>query len=65
MTNTMPPKSEMTGEDFRALLKRHDLIQSQAAEKLGVSRRTVIRWCKGEHPIDEATRLLILKRIGK
>ena len=60
-----PQPSTMSGSDLRALLKRHDLLQSEAAEKLGVSRRTVIRWCKGDHPIDEATRLLILKRIGK
>ncbi len=55
----------MEPDDFRALLKRKGLTQEQAAEKLGVSRRTIIRWCDGTSRIDERSALLIRARIGK
>ena len=58
-------KIAMTPDAFRELLATKQLTQAVAAEKLGVSRRTVIRWCAGDTRIDERSALLIRQRIGK
>jgi transcriptional regulator with XRE-family HTH domain len=43
----------MTAKDFGTLVKRTGLTQLAAAEKLGVTRRTVARWLSGETPISK------------
>lgn len=49
----------MTPAQFRALLAKAGLNQSTGAERLGVSRRTVIRWLNGETPISARNALFI------
>jgi transcriptional regulator with XRE-family HTH domain len=46
-------KPAMTAKDFGTLVKRTGLTQLAAAEKLGVTRRTVARWLSGETPISK------------
>ncbi len=49
----------MTGKEIKELRKSKSLTQQQLADKLGVDRRTVIRWEKEEkHPSRLALRQL-------
>lgn len=65
---TMPHKkkpSAMTAEEFRTLLGSLGLKQGEAADRLGVDRRTVVRWLSGDTPISPANALLIRVTFGK
>lgn len=59
--NAVSPQrpAAMTPEAFKALLKRHGLSYAQAAERLDVTRRTVIRWATGATPIDKRNALYV------
>jgi DNA-binding transcriptional regulator YiaG len=54
-----PKKPGMTPTAFRTLLKSAGLNHSTAAAALGVNRRTVIRWAKGEVAISAPNALYI------
>ena len=43
----------MDPETFRGIIAAAGLDQGQAADKLGVTRRTVVRWLSGETAIDK------------
>jgi transcriptional regulator with XRE-family HTH domain len=61
----MSPKRK-TGMDptaFKRMLSAKKMTQAQAAVKIGVTRRTIIRWAKGTTPISEAAALLIRARL--
>jgi transcriptional regulator with XRE-family HTH domain len=48
---------------FKRMLSAKKMTQAQAAVKIGVTRRTIIRWAKGTTPISEAAALLIRARL--
>jgi transcriptional regulator with XRE-family HTH domain len=50
--------------EFARLLADKRLTQQEAADRLGVHRRTVLRWLHGHTPISEAVSLLIRAKIG-
>lgn len=51
--------AHMTPEQFRAILEASSLTQGEAADKLGVTRQTVVRWLSGFTPIIRANANLI------
>ena len=62
----MPPrKAAMKPDELQRLLDKNDLNQSTGAERLGVNRRTVIRWLQGTTPIRPASAALIRNTLGK
>lgn len=63
MKAVAPRKSAMKPDDFRDLIAAAELNQSSAADRLGVNRRTVIRWLTGHTPINAAAAALIRSRI--
>lgn len=68
MTGTMPAqpnKAYMTQNEFRDLLRDADLKQGAAADELGVSRQTVVRWLSGYTPISKANAMLIRSVLKK
>jgi len=54
-------KQTMTSDQLRGLLSRHGLTQCQFAEAIGVSCRTIERYCSSDYPIKPAMVLLIKK----
>ena len=49
----------MTGEEYRAAIKRLGLSQVQAAKFLGVDATTSRRWIADKHGIPEAVAMLL------
>lgn len=47
----------MTPQDFKDWRKRVDMTQSEAADRLGVTKRAVQAWEAGERPILPSTAL--------
>lgn len=43
----------MTQKQYRAMLDRLELTQTQAAKVLGVDPRTSRKWANGERPVDK------------
>ncbi len=60
MSPPVPHKAAMTKTAFNKLLKEAGLSRSAAAAKLGVGRRTIIRWGTGETPISQQLAVYIL-----
>lgn len=54
---------KISGINLRSALKRLDLTQSEAAEKIGVSRQTIVTWI-GRSQIDAETSSLISEKLG-
>lgn len=62
MTGTMPARPQpahMTPAELRTLIEAAGLTQGEAADKLGVTRPTVVRWLSGYTPIGKANANLI------
>ena len=57
----------MTGEELRDVLEYLGLTQDEAARMLGISRRSVISYCTGHHPVPEPIarllRLIVTRKI--
>lgn len=49
----------MTPDEFRTILDAAGLKQGEAAERLGVTRQTVVRWLGNVTPIGKANANLI------
>lgn len=60
---TQPRKVGMTPTAFKRLLKEAGVNHSEAARLLGVDRRTVIRWLRGEVTISPGNALLVTATI--
>ena len=59
---TMPPKprpAAMKPDQLRAIIEGAGVTQQRAAELLGVSRPTIVRWLAGRTPISRANARLI------
>jgi DNA-binding XRE family transcriptional regulator len=54
----------MTGNDMRAIRKSIALTQHELAERLGVTRKTLIGWEATEGEIDEGVALQVRKVVG-
>jgi hypothetical protein len=50
----------MTSDEFRQLLKKHDLRQSDVAWMTGVGLRAARSWALGEFPVPQASALLLI-----
>ena len=59
MSPARPNKAAMTPKQFRELIDASGLTQQQVADRLGVSRNTVVRWLMGKVPISRAFANLI------
>jgi DNA-binding XRE family transcriptional regulator len=55
----------MTGPEMRATRKQIAMTQHELAERLGVTRKTVLGWEGSEGPIDEGVRLQMMKIVGR
>ena len=55
----------MKPDELQRLLDSNNLNQTTGAERLGVSRHTVIRWLAGTTPISGASAALIRATLGK
>ncbi len=64
MTNMSPRPAFMSKEALQELLDKHDLNQTDAAKRIGVNRRTLIRWLQGTTPIGAAAAALIHSKLG-
>ena len=53
------PAAVMTAADLETLIRSAGLNQTTAAAALGVNRRTVIRWLRGDTPISAPNALYI------
>lgn len=47
-----PAKTAMTNDELRKMLADAGVSQQQLADKLGVAKQTVHRWCAGTRGID-------------
>lgn len=64
----MPPtprKAVMSPEQFRDILVKAGVNNTQAAKRLEVNRATVLRWLAGTTPIGRANARLIREEFGK
>ncbi len=62
MIGTMPPEpasQAMKPREFRDIIEAAEITQEEAAERLGVSRPTVVRWLSGRTPISKSKAKLI------
>lgn len=59
MAKRRPAGAGMTAADLDTLIRAAGLNQTTAAAALGVSRRTVIRWLRGDTPISAPNALYI------
>jgi len=50
----------MTGQELRKLLQERNMRTSELAERLGVSRRTIERYCSGRSEIKPVYEMVIL-----
>lgn len=57
-------KAAMSARTFESLLKAAGLNHTTAAGRLGVTRRTVIRWAKGHTPINDRTAFYIRTKLS-
>lgn len=55
MKRMTPRKRAMTPEEFKTIISEAGLNQTTAAAKLGVDRRTVIRWLRPAGSADSTT----------
>ena len=66
MKSKMPPrKAAMKPTELQRIISLNGLNQTTAADRLGVSRHTVIRWLLGTTPISAASAALIRATFGK
>lgn len=54
-----PRPAHMTPQQFREIIEAAGVTQGEAAERLGVTRQTVVRWLGNSTPIDKANATLI------
>lgn len=59
LTITTKRRAYMTPGEFRAIIEAAGVKQGEAAERLGVSRPTVVRWLAGIIPINSSKAKLV------
>ncbi len=63
MLTMAPRQAAMTAGQFKAMLAERGLSYAAAAKKIGVNRRTVIRWAMGDSGISPGQKLLIKSKL--
>lgn len=55
----------MTGTEMRAIRKQIALTQYELAERLGVSRKTIVGWEASDQPLDQGVDLQMFRLTGQ
>ena len=61
---TKARRAAMTGQELRELIQRAGMTQAEAAERIGVHLRTLLRWLSGETKINRGWQSLIVAELS-